>query len=682
MAFGDFAARMGDVAVGMEDMAGKMQRRQLDAQRAEANASTIRGQQREENDAQRLAELNRRMLASMPQGNAQQGFDVQSHGANAPVMAQSGEIPQVAKGPAVAGAPAPQDYAADVAIYQKQYDDATGRLAALQASDSKYKQGQRALVSGAAKPLAAAADVLTSPYNLGGMLLEKGVNAAGYVANSVAGKQVVRDDYDTFEKRGATPYYDAHVRAAGRENPETSPEMLDLQQQQTGYKEGLNRFKKLQAQSDAAARSPVAGPNADAERISSIMSMFPKASPAVTPELISAIKGIENRSGNPNAVSPKGAFGVMQTMPGTFNDMSKMYFDGKLDPKNAQHQEMAGVAYLNHLATVELPRLGIPPTPENIASAYQQGPSGLKKNGISAGVSDGITNNAQYTQKVMAGMGGAQPQAAAPADHRGILQAPQQAAPQAQGQFQTVGGTNYDPSADQRAFMQNYLTQVVQTSRNPQVQQQAMQQLMGLRIDDANAKVTSIGHAATMGNPQAMQQLVSMYAGPGNRIGVAKLSDGQIGLVTAQGQVVEAFRDEATLANALVVKLNTSLQQQKAAIGVKAAEAGAIEGAKAGAKAPYEQAMELIKRDATLNAEYIKGDAKVRQELVKQVAEAQQFGRSINLGDGSAVAISNDGTRSVVISPGTPDPKNRNIMGGPTSRMVTTPGLQVPAGRG
>jgi len=626
MGIGNFVAGMGNVAYGMEDMAGKMQDRQLKAQAAERNASMIRDQQRAEADNQQMAEMNRRFAEQMrglSTPTQAGGYNVQSHGAapEAPT-----EPPPVTSGYRNEGhsVPAPRaNYDEDIKTYEAGLKTARSSLAAIDAARAPRPAGPTV------------------------------------------------DD-------GAGGVYTPETGRRWTMTPEESAQYRDLQQQATGYETGLKRFQELKRKGDAAAKAPVASGNVDMERIGSIMSMFPQRSPAVTPELIAAIKGVENKSGDPNAVSPKGAFGVMQTMPGTFQEMSKRYFEGKLDPKNAQHQEMAGVAYLNHLATVELPRRGIEPTPQNIASAYQQGPAGLSRNGISPGVTDGITNNASYTNKVMAGMGG-QPQAAPTQLPQQQAAAPQQAAaqPSIQGQFNTVSGTNYDPQGQQRQMMQQYLTSVINVSRNPQIQQQAMQQLMGLKLQDADAQIARVGQAAYAGNPQAVQQLLSMFAGEGNQLGIAPTNDGRVAVVNGQGQVLEVFQDQQALTNTLVTKLSVGLREQAAASNAKMAEKFALSRADAAGKAPFEQALEAVKGNAALQKQLIESDGQIRKELVHQILQGQQMGRGISDNMGNVWAYSNDGKN--VMHMGAPTVTN-GVTSQPQVRQM--PGLQVPAGRG
>jgi hypothetical protein len=64
------------------------------------------------------------------------------------------------------------------------------------------------------------------------------------------------------------------------------------------------------------------------------------------PTLVKAVILTES-SGNPNAVSPEGATGLMQTMPGTFNQ----YKDPSLpnDPTNPESSVAAGTKYLGYL---------------------------------------------------------------------------------------------------------------------------------------------------------------------------------------------------------------------------------------------------------------------------------------------------------------------------------------------
>lgn len=87
------------------------------------------------------------------------------------------------------------------------------------------------------------------------------------------------------------------------------------------------------------------------------------------PALISAVIGVES-GGNPGAVSPKGAMGIMQLMPGTWGEVRNWFagFGTPLgrDPFEPKDNILAGTAYLK----AQIDRYGLP----NGIAAYNAGP--------------------------------------------------------------------------------------------------------------------------------------------------------------------------------------------------------------------------------------------------------------------------------------------------------------------
>lgn len=97
---------------------------------------------------------------------------------------------------------------------------------------------------------------------------------------------------------------------------------------------------------------------------------------------------VENPKMDPGAVSPKGAFGLAQTMPDTFREMLP---DG--DPSNPAHQIEAGHRYWKQA-------LAAANGDEKRAAAYYQGgPGGMKAFDKGIYRSDGNLNTKQYGDK-------------------------------------------------------------------------------------------------------------------------------------------------------------------------------------------------------------------------------------------------------------------------------------------
>ena len=221
-------AGAGHVAAGMADMEGQLAQNKFRHQLNEQMASQVR-QQQEREAFERMARRNIQApqwnLGNLPQGQ------MQNQPSAAPAAPEQVSARNENYGNEGRSRPAPSELErlqAERAQYAKLYEGAKGTV---------YSENQRQLAGGVVKPLAAAADVVTAPIHGGAMLLEKGVNAAGKLANSVMGRKVVRDDYDTFAKRGITSYYDKYARQEGYESAEP-PEAA-------GYKQGIAQYDEL-----------------------------------------------------------------------------------------------------------------------------------------------------------------------------------------------------------------------------------------------------------------------------------------------------------------------------------------------------------------------------------------------------------------------------------------------------
>ena len=74
-------------------------------------------------------------------------------------------------------------------------------------------------------------------------------------------------------------------------------------------------------------------------------------------------------NGNAHAVSPRGALGLMQIMPGTWVELSARY-DLGIDPLDPHANILAGAAYLREM----LDRFGL----VGFLAAYNAGPGGTR----------------------------------------------------------------------------------------------------------------------------------------------------------------------------------------------------------------------------------------------------------------------------------------------------------------
>ncbi len=86
----------------------------------------------------------------------------------------------------------------------------------------------------------------------------------------------------------------------------------------------------------------------------------------VDKNLASFVLAIES-GGNPNAVSPKGALGLGQLMPGTATEM------GVTNPYDPQQNIYGSVGYMAKIRDVYLPQKGLEPTIGNVLASYNTG---------------------------------------------------------------------------------------------------------------------------------------------------------------------------------------------------------------------------------------------------------------------------------------------------------------------
>ncbi len=129
-----------------------------------------------------------------------------------------------------------------------------------------------------------------------------------------------------------------------------------------------------------------------------------------------ALIGVES-NGDPNAVSPKGAIGLMQVMPGTAREVSKELGDGLIDASmtdaqinNVLSNEAINRRYGRHYLRKQIQAFGKQGGLEAALIAYNGGPERAKA-WIKSGFDDSVIpkESADYYKKVMArlpGMGG------------------------------------------------------------------------------------------------------------------------------------------------------------------------------------------------------------------------------------------------------------------------------------
>jgi len=594
MSFGSTLGGMGQASIGMDQAADAANRRISMQQVAEDNAMRMRLMREQDDNARSASAAYKQRLAEMGDGNkplpqATAGPTVQGAPQEEPAPVVTGYSNEGRSVPTRKGAEVPSapNYDAAIAQYEAMVKDNQAKLDALKKNpNAQATSDNAALRKGAAQ----VGDQLLMPFTAvknAAVGVGKGINRAIGAVTGKAGP-LEKSEYSSF-----TPLQDGVPV-----DPAT-----DYASNISGAQKGIEQLRALKS-AQAAKSAPQGG------------------SSVVTPEFIAAIKRVENRSGDPNAVSQKGAFGVMQTMPGTFDQMSKTYYGGTLDPKNAADQEKAGVAYLNHLATVELPRLGIPVTQANVAAAYQQGPGGLAKNGISAGVSDGITNNAEYVRKVMGGIG------AAPQQAPGQPQQPTQAPPGflPKEAAQAYGGPNIDQRYQQAQQARQFL--MLQAQNTPETNPERLAQIMTeiQKIDAGMQDIQVMGLARqALADPDALTQMVGLFAGtfgPKTQLAAQSDASGRFRLVNQEGQPAPGAFGQPQSLQQLVGAMHQQMSQGLTSAAIQEDAAYRAESNKQRAKYEWETPMELTKANVaasgTAAAAQIRADGRLLEQVNAQ----------------------------------------------------------------
>lgn len=133
----------------------------------------------------------------------------------------------------------------------------------------------------------------------------------------------------------------------------------------------------------ATSTAPSTGGAVGPSGVSSIASQH-----GVPPALAAAIAHQESGFNN-SMVSPAGARGVMQVMPGTFDYVHRVLGEGPHDPSSPQQNTTAGVLYLRQL----LQETG--GDQSAAVASYYQGPASVRQNGL-------LPDTEQYVANVMA----------------------------------------------------------------------------------------------------------------------------------------------------------------------------------------------------------------------------------------------------------------------------------------
>jgi soluble lytic murein transglycosylase-like protein len=238
------------------------------------------------------------------------------------------------------------------------------------------------------RPGAAALDVAQAPaagaLNLAGGVAERGQAALARAANALAGRQVMDPNvqYPTFS---ATPFYD--------------------------------RIRQAEADLDARVRS---GQMTEAQRLEELRRLnqpeVSSATPMASQSLVNAVIQVES-GGDPNAVSPKGARGLMQLMPETARNPGFGITPAR-DDSPAENLRV-GTEYLNAMLQKYNGNL------EYALAAYNWGPGNTDRwvaQGADPAKLPAETRN--YIPKVLAAMGQAPTAVTAAQQPTQVAQAP------------------------------------------------------------------------------------------------------------------------------------------------------------------------------------------------------------------------------------------------------------------
>ena len=228
------------------------------------------------------------------------------------------------------------------------------------------------------RPGAAALDVAQSPaagaLNLAGGVAERGQAALARAANALAGRPVM-DPNVQYRSFSATPFYDQIRQKEAELNARV----------QAGQMTEAQRLEELRRLNQPGASS---------------------AAPTASQSLVNAVIQVES-GGDPNAVSPKGARGLMQLMPDTARNPGFGITPAR-DNSSAENLRV-GTEYLNAMLQKYNGNL------EYALAAYNWGPGNTDKwiaQGADPAKLPAETRN--YIPKVMAAMGQAPAVAAAP----------------------------------------------------------------------------------------------------------------------------------------------------------------------------------------------------------------------------------------------------------------------------
>lgn len=551
MGFGNFLANAGRGAQGAMAMAQTQSNLRTQEMQNEESATRLRViQAKEAADREALARLRAPQAAPATQPQQASPF---SYGSPAPATTIPVAQPVVAGTSAgkVAGkASAPLldngvDYHAGAVAYQNAAKASQAKLDALRASPNyQSSRDQRALVKGVVAPLAAAADVVTMPYNGIGMIAEQGVNAVNRVGNAVTGKPTFNTNNSGFMDRGATPYYDAHVRKTGRDNLNTPDEQKLIDEVasyngafKTANDQQIARLAKLKAGKQSSGAS-LADRNNNPLNLRGADQKFRQFNTA--DEGFAAADAQIARYASASPITGKPVT--------TVNDLVNTWAPPADNNKNNS-------AYIAAVSKA----LGVAPTDRiNLADPRVRA-AVIPAMARFEGFTGGSTGAQQPTQVATA----AQPTQVASAP-----KAPAPYALQGEYNYQQNGAQSPEVQADAEAMRHAQIA--MDTAPTADAYAGASAKLEALKINNYSNEVMRTGTLAASGDPQALNTLVGQFGSyHGQQFGVVPMSDGSYQMVKAgpDGKPIAMGmpNSAAGLANIITTNMVTSLRQASAA---------------------------------------------------------------------------------------------------------------------
>jgi soluble lytic murein transglycosylase-like protein len=405
------------------------------------------------------------------------------------------------------------------------------------------------------RPGAAALDVAQVPaagaLNLAGGIAERGQAALARATNALVGRQVMDPNvqYSTFS---ATPFYD-RIRQAE----------VDLEARvRSGQMTEAQRFEELKKLNTLAASSqiPTTAPAAPAA----------PTAPAASQSLINAVIQVES-GGDPNAVSSKGARGLMQLMPATARDPGFGIPPAK-DDSNAENLRV-GTAYLNALLQRYNGNL------DYALAAYNWGPGNTDR-WISQGADPAKLpkETRDYIPKVKTAMGQAPTQVAAQPAAQPIQLAQAPSATATDVTAPTAGPSTYYLSNPQAigGDMQRAMRQREELARLAGMYQRSG---MGAQFMETRAKLMELDEGmfylqgmqgvqefSLANDPRRLAAVWSHFAGV--PVGVQPRSDGRFDIVV-NGQRTREGLTAADITNQARLSFDAAFRQQSAAAGAE-----------------------------------------------------------------------------------------------------------------